>query len=165
MHEKRQSRQKIALHTLILGVLVLGMSGCNRSISDKKIRYVDLNTAVQLYEQQQRGGDTALFIDARPPERYAAGHIPGARNMRTPDVDLRYGTDPALERYDNLIIYGDNPGTASVNAMAKRMIEVGYNGLIKKRVKVFPGGWDEWEITGLPIESDEPDADTAESDQ
>lgn len=165
MHQKRQCRHKFVLSTLVLGLLALGLSGCNRSISDKKIRYVDLTEAVQLYEKQQRESDTALFIDARPPERYAAGHIPGARNMRTPDVDLRYGTDPALERFENLIIYGDNPGTASVNAMAKRMIEAGYNGLIKKRVKVFPGGWEEWEITGLPIESDTPDADEDESDQ
>jgi rhodanese-related sulfurtransferase len=142
---------------LVLGVLSTMLSGCGKSnISDKKIQYIDLPRAVELYELQQRENDTALFIDARKPERFAQGHIPGARNLRTPDIDLRYGTDPALERYKNLIVYGENPGTATVNAMAKRLIEVGYNGFVKKRVKVFPGGWHEWEITGLPIEADEP---------
>ena len=146
-----------ALLALLLGLLALPMVGCSKSnISDRKIQYIDLPRAVELFDQQKRENDTALFIDARNPERFAAGHIPGARNMRTPDVDLRYGTDPALERYKYLIVYGENPGTASVNAMAKRLIEVGYNGFVKKRVKVFPGGWEEWEITGLPIEADEP---------
>lgn len=159
MHQTRMNRIQAAFLTLLVGVVLWPSVGCSKSnISDKKIQFITLSRAVELYEQQQRENDTALFIDARNPERFSAGHIPGARNLRTPDIDLRYGTDPALERYKNLIIYGENPGTASVNAMAKRMIEVGYNGFVKKRVKVFPGGWQEWEITGLPIESDEPEA-------
>ncbi len=154
MHIKPRFSTFSPLCVLVLGVLLLPMTGCSKSnISDKKIQFIDLTRAVELYEQQQEEDDTALFIDARKPERFAAGHIPGARNMRTPDVDLRYGTDPALERYKNLIVYGENPGTASINAMAKRLIEAGYNGFVKKRVKVFPGGWEEWEITGLPIEA------------
>jgi rhodanese-related sulfurtransferase len=157
MQFNRFQTTPIALLALLLGLLALPMVGCSKSnISDRKIQFIDLPRAVELFDQQKRENDTALFIDARNPERFAAGHIPGARNMRTPDVDLRYGTDPALERYKNLIVYGENPGTASVNAMAKRLIEVGYNGFVKKRVKVFPGGWEEWEITGLPIEADEP---------
>ena len=168
MGKKMHQIHRIPLSThsalLVLGVMTLLMGGCLKSnISDKKIQYIDLARAVDLFEQQKRENDTALFIDARKPERYAEGHIPGARNMRTPDVDLRFGTDPALERYKNLIVYGENPGTATVNAMAKRLIEVGYNGFVKKRVKVFPGGWEEWEITGLPIESDQTAED--ESDQ
>lgn len=157
MQFNRFQTTPIALLALLLGLLALPMVGCSKSnISDRKIQFIDLPRAVELFDQQKRENDTALFIDARNPERFAAGHIPGARNMRTPDVDLRYGTDPALERYKNLIVYGENPGTASVNAMAKRLIEVGYNGFVKKRVKVYPGGWEEWEITGLPIEADEP---------
>lgn len=155
MHKARSKTPLALFCTLMFGMLLLPTIGCARSnISDKKIQFIDLSRAVELYEQQQRENDTALFIDARKPERFAEGHIPGARNMRTPDVDLRYGTDPALERYKNLIVYGENPGTATVNAMAKRLIEAGYNGFVKKRVKVYPGGWQEWEVTGLPVQAD-----------
>jgi 3-mercaptopyruvate sulfurtransferase SseA len=35
------------------------------------------------------------------------------------------------------------------------MIEAGYNGFAKRRVKVYLGGWSEWEITGLPIQEPE----------
>lgn len=156
MHQTRRNPLSALPALLILGVISCCMTGCMKSnISDKKIQYIDLPRAVELFEEQKKENDTALFIDARKPERFAEGHIPGARNLRTPDIDLRYGTDPALERYKNLIVYGENPGTATVNAMAKRLIEAGYNGFVKKRVKVFPGGWEEWEITGLPIESDQ----------
>lgn len=155
MHQTELNRIQTMTLSLFVGVVLLVCVGCTKSnISDKKIQFISLSRAVELYEQQQRQSDTALFIDARTPERYSAGHIPGAMNLRTPDIDLRYGTDPALERYKHLIIYGENPGTASVNAMAKRMIEVGYNGFVKKRVKVYLDGWEEWEITGLPIEGD-----------
>lgn len=144
----------LGLAGIILAAMTLG--GCTKSnISDRKIEYIDLTRAVNLYEKQQHENDTALFIDTRKPERFAEGHIPGAKNMRTPDIDLRYGTDPELERYKNLIIYGENPGQANTHAMAKRMIEAGYNSFMKKRIKVFLGGWSEWEITGLPIEEPE----------
>ncbi len=158
MEKKMQISNKHAHFTLFFG-LALGflamttLSGCAKSnISDRKIDYLDLTRVVELYEKQQDKDDTALFIDTRKPERFALGHIPGALNMRTPDIDLRYDTDPKLTRYKNLIIYGENPGQANTHAMAKRMIEAGYNGFTKRRVRVYLGGWVEWEITGLPIE-------------
>jgi len=157
MHRTRHNEQIViflGLIGLILACVALG--GCAKSnISDRKIDYIDLTRAVELYDKQQKENDTALFIDTRKPERFAQGHIPGAKNMRTPDIDLRYGTDPAITRYKYLILYGENPGQASTHAMAKRMIEAGYNGFTKKRVKVYLGGWVEWELTGLPITESE----------
>ena len=169
MVKKMQIVQRTDLSTLIrgtLGVLLatIVLSGCSKSnISDRKIDYIDINRAVELFEKQKKENDTALFIDTRRPERFAQGHIPNAINMRTPDIDLRYGTDPALDRYKNLIVYGENPGTANTHAMAKRMIEAGYNGFVKKRVKVYLGGWNEWEITGLPIEAKTVTTDAADT--
>jgi len=160
MHNTRSISQ-FNLFLMLAGGLLVGMTlgGCAKSnISDRKIEYIDLTRAVELFEKQQKEDDSALFIDTRKPERFAQGHIPGAKNMRTPDIELRYGTDPAIERFKNLIIYGENPGQANTHAMAKRMIEAGYNGFVKKRVKVFLGGWSEWEITGLPIAESETDS-------
>jgi 3-mercaptopyruvate sulfurtransferase SseA len=169
MHLTGLSSKK-SVFTLIIGLVFVSGSlvGCTKSnISDKKIDFISLSRAVDLYDRQQAKDDTALFIDTRKPERYAEGHIPGALNLRTPDIDLRYGTDPALERYKNLVIYGENPSTATTSAMAKRMIEAGYNGFVKKRVKVFLGGWREWEITGLDIEKStvEPESDLVGDEQ
>ncbi len=152
MHQSLKTRFGIVFFGLIATSLFAGCTG-GQSISDKKIEYIDLNRAVALYEQQRRDDGTALFIDIRKPERFALGHIPGARNLRAPDVLSHYGTDPELERYDSLIVYGENPGSAGARAMAKRLIESGYNTMLKKRVKLFLGGWVEWDNTGLDIET------------
>ena len=164
MQKKMQMTQRnphLLVSLTILGLMTMILGGCTKSnISDRKIDYIDLTRAVELFEKQQKDGDVAIFIDTRKPERFAEGHIPGARHMRTPDIDLRYGADKSLENYKHLIIYGENPGQANVHAMAKRMIEAGYNGFAKRRVKVYLGGWREWEITGLPIE--EPEMETEE---
>ena len=168
MVKKMQLTNRNDQITLFLGMMGLilacmTLTGCSKSnISDRKIDYINLTSAVDIFEKQQRESDTALFIDTRKPERFAQGHIPGAKNMRTPDIDLRYGADPELTKYKSLIIYGENPGQATTHAMAKRMIEAGYNGFGKHRVKVFLGGWVEWEITGLDIEIDEPADESAD---
>lgn len=156
--EKMQQFTRPLLMTLLLGILAaLVLAGCSGSgsISDKKIEYIDLNQAVDYYEQRSREEKKALFIDTRKPERFAQGHLPGARNIRGTDIKLEYGLDPTLERYDNLIVYGENPGSAGARAMAKRLIQAGYNTMLKKRVKLFLGGWVEWDTTGLDIETSE----------
>ena len=167
MQKKMQMTQRnphLLVSLTLLGLMTAILGGCTKSnISDRKIDYIDLTRAVELFEKQQKDGDVAIFIDTRKPERFAEGHIPGARHMRTPDIDLRYGADKSLEKFKHLIIYGENPGQANVHAMAKRMIEAGYNGFAKRRVKVYLGGWSEWEITGLPIE--EPELEQSEMEE
>ncbi len=153
-----------------LGLLAMSIAlgGCNSgsSISDKKIEYIDLNRAVSLYEEQLDGNNAdALFLDIRRPERFAEGHIPGARNFRARDIDTRYGTDPSLEKYDNLIVYGENAGSAGARAMSKRLLQAGYNSMLKKRIKLYLGGWDEWYATGLDIEKSESQSSDAEGEQ
>lgn len=158
MHQPVKSLFLTTLIGVLAGVVLAGCSGSG-NISDKKIEYIDLNQAVDYYEQRTREEHKALFIDTRKPERFAEGHLPGARNIRGTDIKLEYGLDPTLEKYDNLIVYGENPGSAGARAMAKRLIQAGYNTMLKKRVKLFLGGWVEWDTTGLDIETAEPPAD------
>ena len=150
--------------TVLLGFLLLGalmpLGGCRGSVSDKKIDFIDLNRAMELYDEGLEDNEAVLFIDVRKPERFNAGHIKGARNIRVNEIDLKYDADPALLKFDNLVVYGENPGSASARAMAKRMIEGGYNTVLKKRIGLFLGGWVVWESTGLPfgvVEIDEPE--------
>ncbi len=139
-----------------LGLLVVGgLGGCRGGVSDKKIDFIDLNRAMELYDDGLDDHKTVLFIDVRKKERFAAGHIKGARNIRVNEIDLKYDADPELLKYDNLVIYGENPGSAGARAMAKRMIEAGYNTVLKTRVRLFLGGWIVWETTGLPLETDQ----------
>lgn len=126
----------------LLGAALAGPMGC-RSVSDDSIRTVGLPEVQRPFQKQD---DSVLFIDPRPAEAFAAARIPGARNLRLPDIDIK-DPDPALSRYKLLIVYGDNPGSSSARGMVKRLLTAGY-----KHARLFPGGLDAWKAAGMPIE-------------
>lgn len=152
---------------ILAGISIITLGGCRGSVSDKKIEFIDLNRAMELYDEGLEDDEAVLFIDVRKTERYNAGHILGARNIRVNEIDLRYDADPELLKYDNLVVYGENPGSASARAMAKRMIEGGYNTMLKDRVRLFLGGWVVWDSTGLPsgVVEVEDDVENSEGDE
>lgn len=141
---------KWVLITVLLPACVLG--GCQRQVSDKRIEVIGLEEAVEYFERSKGEDSEALFFDARRDSIYAEGTIEGAVQLRPDDVDLRAGPDPRYEARDALIVFGQNPGSAVARAMSKRLIEAGYNSMLKSRVKFYPGGYDEWLATGLPTE-------------
>lgn len=161
--------QMTRLWLIVFGIVALcGLMGCKGDLSDKKIEFIDLNRAMDLYDEGLSDDEAVLFIDVRNAKRFNAGHIKGARNIRVNEIDLKYDADPELLKYDNLVVYGENPGTASARAMAKRMIEGGYNTMLKDRVRLFLGGWVVWESTGLPygvVEIVDEDNDEDEGDE
>lgn len=122
--------------------------GCNKSISDKDIQPISLAEVRALTQTDRQA--SVLLIDPRSSAAYARGHIPGARNLRLESVDDREGTDPALERYSALVVYGEDPGTGTGRAMAKRLMSVGY-----KDVRLFLGGLSEWTRAGLDVRAEE----------
>ena len=92
----------------------------------------------------------AILIDPRAPKFFAAGHLPGAVNLRLPDVREDDDKDAGLEKYDRLIVYGDNPGTPVAQAMFKRLLAVGYGG-----VRFYAQGLEEWTRSGGRVETSE----------
>jgi 3-mercaptopyruvate sulfurtransferase SseA len=145
----------------LLGVCLLAGSiwafpGCETSTSDKDIAkesvLVSLADVVQMVNERDAGEEHAvLLIDPRAPKFYAEGHLPGARNLRLPDVREDEPRDPALERYSRLVVYGENPGSAVAKAMFKRLLAVGYSG-----IRFFPGGLAEWRSSGYEAHTSEP---------
>lgn len=80
-----------------------------------------------------------LLIDARPPEEYAGGHINAAQNMGLERFPPTAKPDPRLERYGTIVVYGQNPGDVAARGLAKRLMQIGYDG-----VRYYAGGHDEW---------------------
>jgi len=151
------------------------VTGCNKDVRDSDIRFISLPELRQRQLDAEAGDTTrVLIIDARSPARYARAYIPGAQNIRLKDVPEDEPTDPRLERFDRLVVYGDNPASAVAKAMAKRLIYVGYG---RNTVRWFSGGLAQWAGAGLPLEYDreiygeapsldpdaEPDADSEEA--
>lgn len=135
-------------------ISVIGSVGCEKGTSEKDINQSVIYTLADVRESiGRRDGDEpehVLFLDPRAPKYYAAGHLPGAINLRLPDVREDDPRDPELERFDRLVVYGANPGSAVARAMFKRLLAVGYSG-----IKWYSGGLDEWLVSGGEIESSE----------
>ena len=145
----------LPLAALFVGILAIG-SGCQKQISDARIDVISLEEAVEYFESSRSAEPTAAFLDARRDSIFAQGTIAGAWQLRPDDVDLRAGLDPRLESKDALVVFGQNPSSAVARAMCKRLLQAGYNSMLTSRVKFYPGGYDEWLATGLPIETPAP---------
>lgn len=131
------------------------LTGCEKGTSENDINEGVVLSLADIRQAMDRrdGGEPqhALLIDPRAPKYFAAGHLPGAINLRLPDVREEDPKDPGIERYSRLIVYGENPGTAVARAMFKRLLAVGYDGL-----KFYAGGLDEWTRSGGRVETSDP---------
>ena len=89
----------------------------------------------------------ALILDARDPEEYREGHVPGARNLTYEQA----ATDPALlEGLDPggrpIIVYCGGGECEVSLQLADELIGNGFT-----RVAVYRGGFPEWQAARLPI--------------
>ncbi len=93
----------------------------------------------------------AMIIDARDPEEYAEGHIPGARNL---SFDTAVSDPVLLESLDTggrpIIVYcGGGDCEVSIN-LAWEILNAGHT-----RVTYFQGGFPAWQDAGYPVERGE----------
>jgi rhodanese-related sulfurtransferase/biotin operon repressor len=97
--------------------------------------------ADELLERAKKGLVTVL--DVRPPEEYAAGHLPGAINVPLDQLESRLGK---LSRKREIVAYCRGPYCLlSFEAVAK----LRKRGLRARRLE---NGFPEWRAAGLPIE-------------
>jgi rhodanese-related sulfurtransferase len=90
--------------------------------------------------------DAILFVDARPPEQYAQGHIYGALNLPWQAVD-HYFTALAdqLDSPKTIVAYCDGDSCDLSHELALFLLEMGF-----KKVRVLVNGWSLWQAAGLP---------------
>ena len=110
---------------------------------------IEAEEARRLLEAPDRDG--WHFVDVREPDEYAAGHIPGARNIPRGFLEVKADLvhpkrDAWLEdRRRPLILYC---GGGHRSALAARtLLEMGFNRVVSLR-----GGWTEWTEKKLPIQ-------------
>ncbi len=109
------------------------------------IRYVAIDRVQELIES----GHTV--IDARSAADFDGGHIPGA--ILVDYYDLGHYLDdllPRLSRGEDIVIYCSGPSCDDSELLARELFALGYT-----KVLVFKGGIEEWEETGLPLQSRE----------
>jgi len=142
--------------TLVLGTAVLILGGCPKQVTDRDIETISLDETRTLYALQRRdpARRIAVFIDPRASASFREGHIPGARNLHLPAFRRGGGRDPELDAFENIIVYGDNPGDYFAPGVVKRLLELDYDG-----VRFFAGGLSAWSrvygVESLPLEEPE----------
>ncbi|GAA0265262.1 rhodanese-like domain-containing protein [Cryptosporangium japonicum] len=85
-----------------------------------------------------------VVVDARSPEKYAAGHVPGALNLPTRSITAESTGD--LDRAAMYVTYCDGPHCNGSTKSALRLAELGF------RVKEMLGGFHFWTLDGHPVE-------------
>jgi len=113
--------------------------------------FVSLDEAAALYQTPG-----VLFIDARDPEDYVLNHIKGSISIPyeyLPDenIDDYWAEFAARIPYDRrIVIYCSGTECELSLFLGREMAQRGYSD-----IKIFYGGWSEWEKAALPIEKGE----------
>lgn len=89
-----------------------------------------------------------LFIDARPPADYRAGHIPGAIQMQPsfpPDIRRRLLAGVSPDK--TIVVYCDSTHCRLDASLAVMLIDDGY-----RQVFVLDGGLEAWRSAGFAVD-------------
>lgn len=106
---------------------------------------VNLDYAMMKFQSKN-----TIFLDSRYPEDFKLGHIEGAINLPYEEFEEHAPQIlPKLLKDEEIITYCDGSECETSLLLARELVDLGY-----KEVKVFFGGWQEWEKAGLSVETD-----------
>ena len=95
----------------------------------------------ELLERARDGLVTVL--DVRPPEEFAAGHVPGAVNIPLQELEQRLGE---LSKNQEVVAYCRGPHCVLAFDAVARLREKGM------KARRLEDGYPEWQVAGLPVE-------------
>lgn len=132
----------------------LGALKDNQTLPEKRsgqgegppVQVIELPEAWDLFQRKQ-----ALIIDARPPEDYTELHISEAINLPLAVIIEEGEGTKALKgvaKDHKIMVYCGSKSCENSVKVAAMLFELGYN-----QVKLFLGGFDEWDAAGYPMET------------
>lgn len=130
------------------------MLGCLQRVGERHLAKVELivrehfasDDGLRLVNHQEltallKSGE-AIVIDVRPPEEYAAGHIPGAINVPIEALPRRLAEFPQRKE---VVAYCRGPYCMLAVEAVKRLRKRGY------RARRLEDGFPEWKSEGRPV--------------
>lgn len=124
------------------------------STGEKLVSNSDLEQGPQtvvLEEVAQLTGQ-AILIDARIPELFVEGHLPGALSLPFSEIDIHFDAfRTKVSKTEVLIVYCSGYGCPDSFDLATRLLAEGY-----LDVSVFEGGYPQWHDAGKPVEAGQP---------
>lgn len=104
--------------------------------------FISYEDAVQLFN-----AGNVLFVDARHEYDFSQGHIKGAVNVPLADFKLQNSALSDVKRDQTIVTYCDGAECNSSIELAKLLSAAGFT-----KVKMFFGGWNEWQSHQQPSE-------------
>jgi rhodanese-related sulfurtransferase len=111
-------------------------------VATSNMEMISLAKAKELFESHN-----ALFVDARHEFDYHEGHIRGAVNVGIKIFDTQLDRLNKISKGKLLIVYCDGAECNSSIELAVKLMDAGFT-----NVKIFFGGWQEWNSAKLPVE-------------
>ncbi len=107
------------------------------------ISFITLPEAESLFAMNE-----SLFIDSRNEEAFKVGHIAGAVNIPYEDnIDTSLLIERTIPKEQTLVVYCDGSTCQSSVGLSRFLYDQGFTD-----IRVFFGGWKEWQMEGLPTE-------------
>jgi rhodanese-related sulfurtransferase/DNA-binding transcriptional ArsR family regulator len=100
--------------------------------------------AGELLDRAREG--LVTVVDVRPPEEFAAGHLPGALNIPLAELEKRLAD---LPKNTEVVAYCRGPYCVLAYDAVARLRKEGY------RARRLQDGFPEWKEAGLPVEAEE----------
>ena len=88
-----------------------------------------------------------VLLEALPQGHYLRGHLPGARHLPHDEVRAR-AVAVVPDKQAEIVVYCASPTCQNSGIAAAVLASLGYG-----NVRVFPGGKQEWQAAGLPLEA------------
>lgn len=91
---------------------------------------------------------SATWVDARSPENYRFGHVPGAVSVPSSDFEAGYArAADRLPKGSRIVVYCESANCDESEIVIEKLLKKGYGNLVH-----FTDGWAAWETTDLPQE-------------
>jgi rhodanese-related sulfurtransferase len=117
----------------------------------KGLQELKLNQVKILFRDPRRQDGRIVFVDARNPDDYQEGHIPGAYELDPyhPDRELETVL-PICQAADEVVVYCTGGDCEDSDTAAILLRDDGVPG---EKLFVYGGGFKAWEAAHLPVET------------
>ncbi len=119
--------------------------------SKRGLPLIDQARTLELFRDPRRTEGLILFVDARAPEPYARGHIPGAYPLDHYRLELTV-TDliGVAHLAQELVVYCNGGDCDDSDLAASDLQQLG---VPSSKIFIYAGGFDAWQRAQLPVET------------
>lgn len=119
--------------------------------SKRGLPLLDQKRTIELFRDPRRAEGLILFVDARAPEPYARGHIPGAYPLDHYRLELTIADLIGVAQLAQEIVVYCNGGDCEDSDLAAADLQ--QFGVPVSKISIYGGGFDEWQRSKLPVET------------